>query len=137
MATIIEAIYEKGVLRPLTKVNFKEESILQLHIGDDEATDHPHITKVIGVCGGRPIIGNTRVSVQSIVGYYKLGLTVDDIIEALPHLTQAQVFDALSYYHDHQTDIEAEMRANEPEIQLARYGLERTADGRVITKTHG
>jgi hypothetical protein len=35
-------------------------------------------------------------------------------------LTAAQVFDALSYYHDHQVEIEADMVANEPEVLLAR-----------------
>jgi len=30
-----------------------------------------------------------------------MGLSVEEILEGLPHLTPAQVYEALSYYHDH------------------------------------
>jgi hypothetical protein len=30
----------------------------------------------------------------------------------LPHLTLAQVYDAMSYYHDHQAEIERELSEN-------------------------
>ena len=34
-----------------------------------------------------------------------MGVAVEEIAIHLPHLTQAQVFDALSYYSDHQEEI--------------------------------
>ncbi len=84
------------------------------------------------MCGGRPVVRGTRIPVQTIVGYYKQGLSVDEILAGLPHLTEAQVFAALSYYHDHQAEIEADIVAAEPEPLLARYGLRMEPDGRVV-----
>ncbi|MGQ9631098.1 MAG: DUF433 domain-containing protein [bacterium] len=73
---------------------------------------HPYITRVKGICGGRPIIDGTRTPVRSIVGYYKMGMSVEEILEDLPHLTPAKVFDALSYYYDHQDEIERDIEEN-------------------------
>lgn len=69
-------------------------------------TEHPYIVRVQDICGGAPVIRDTRTSVRIIVGYYKLGMSVEEILNGLPHLTAAQVYDALSYYHDHQDEIE-------------------------------
>ncbi len=126
--TIIEAVYEKGLLRPLNPVSLAEQSVVQLRIQEDTATDHPHITHIPGVSGGRPVIRGTRTPVQIIVGYYKLGMSIDEIAGSLPHLTPAHIFDALSYYHDHQADI----IASEPENLLTRYGLQRKPEGQVV-----
>ena len=40
------------------------------------------------------------------------GFPVEEIPTHLPHLTLAQVFDALSYYSDHQADINAHIERN-------------------------
>ena len=72
-------------------------------------TEHPYIVQIEDVCGGRPVIKGTRISVQSIVGYYELGMSIEEIMEGLPHLSAAQVYDALSYYHDHQEEIERDI----------------------------
>ena len=72
-------------------------------------TRHPYITQIKDICGGSPIIIGTRTPVRSIVLYYKTGMSPEEIIEGLPHLTLAQVFDALSYYHDHQEEIEEDI----------------------------
>ncbi len=34
-----------------------------------------------------------------------MGVAIEEITSHLPHLIQAQVFDALSYYSDHQEEI--------------------------------
>ena len=76
-----------------------------------EATGYPHIVKTLGVCGGEAIIENTRIAVWHIVGYYyKVGMSVEDILAEWDYLTPAQVFSALAYYHDHRVEID-EMRA--------------------------
>lgn len=82
-----------------------------------------------GVCGGRPCIKGTRVPVKAIVGYYKMGLGTEEILEGLPHLTPAQVYEALSYYHDHQAEIEQDIEDSRVEQLIARYGLQLTPDG--------
>lgn len=135
-AGVIDAVYENGVLRPLKPLRLAERAVVQLAVqSHDDETLHPYVTRDDSVCGGRPTIRGTRILVQTIVGYYKLGLTVDEILAGLPHLTAAQVFDTLSYYHDHQAEIEAEISAVEPESLLARYGLRREADGRVVPES--
>ena len=75
-------------------------------------TEHPHIVQMEGVCGGRPIIAGTRISVRTIVERVGLGDSPEQIVEDYPPLTLAQVYDALSYYHEHKSEIEAEMAAN-------------------------
>ena len=55
-------------------------------------TGYRYITRVPDVCGGRPMIKCTRKPVQTIVGYYKLGLDLDEILEGLPQLTPAQIY---------------------------------------------
>lgn len=57
------------------------------------------------ILSGEPIITGTRTSVRAIVGLWRLGIMPEEILNHLPHLTLAQVFDALSFYLDHQTEI--------------------------------
>jgi uncharacterized protein (DUF433 family) len=76
-------------------------------------TEHPHIVRISGVCGGRPIVAGTRISVRTIVERVSLGDSPEQIMEDYPPLTLAQVYDALSYYHENKAAIEAEMTANE------------------------
>ena len=97
-------------------------------------TEYRYITRVPGVCGGRPIIKGTRTPVKAIIGYYKLGLSVEEILEGLPHLTPAQVYEALSYYHDHQAEIERDIQEGQVERLIERYGLKVTADGRIVAE---
>ncbi|HBY93750.1 MAG TPA: DUF433 domain-containing protein [Chloroflexi bacterium] len=93
-----------------------------------------YITSVPEISGGRPIIRGTRTPVKTIVGYYKMGLSVEEILEGLPHLTPAQVYEALSYYHDHQAEIERDIEESRVERLIERYGLEVTADGRIVAQ---
>lgn len=97
-------------------------------------TNYRYITRTPGICGGRPIINNTRTSVQTIIEYYKRGMTVEEILEGLPHLTAAQVYEALSYYHDHQTEIERDIQENQLHQVMQRYGLKIASDGRLVSE---
>lgn len=84
-------------------------------------TGHLHITRKKGICGGEPIIAGTRTPVRSIVGYYRMGMTVDEILEALPYLKPAEVYDALAYYFDNQDEIEKEIEENSEERLMKKY----------------
>ncbi|MCS7301702.1 MAG: DUF433 domain-containing protein [Fimbriimonadales bacterium] len=68
---------------------------------------HRYITRDARIHGGEPIIAGTRTPVRAIVELYRLNYTPEEITLHLPHLTLAQVFDALSYYCDHQDEINA------------------------------
>jgi len=70
-------------------------------------TAYPHIVKIDGVCGGQAVIEGTRIAVWHIVGYYyKVGMSVEDILAEWNYLKPAQVFSALAYYHDNQQEID-------------------------------
>ena len=137
VSRIVEAVYENGVLQPVELLSLAEHETIWLGIleGKGVETLHPHITRIPDVCGGRPVVRGTRIPVQTIVGYYKQGLSADEILAGLPHLTAAQVLDALSYYHDHQAEIEADIVAAEPGPLLARYGLRMEPDGALAHQT--
>ncbi|MGE0827193.1 MAG: DUF433 domain-containing protein, partial [Candidatus Binatia bacterium] len=60
-----------------------------------QQTEHPYIVRVAGICGGRPIIKGTRISVRHIAERYRAGDTVEEILQGYPHLQGAAVFDAL------------------------------------------
>jgi uncharacterized protein (DUF433 family) len=86
-------------------------------------TEHPYIVRVPGVCGGRPIIKETRISVRHIAEAYKAGDLVDEILQAHPHLSAASVYDAISYYLDHQIEIEQEIAENRIEALAAKHNF--------------
>ena len=70
---------------------------------------YPHIVSRPGIAGGRPVIEGTRITVNCIAGYYQLGMSADDILDSLRHLTPSQVHSALAYYFDHQDEIDADL----------------------------
>ena len=88
-----------------------------------EGKKYPHIVKRPGVCGGEAVIEGTRITVSNIVGYYyKLGMSVEDIVTEWSYLTTAQVFSALAYYHDNKQEIEEIRYRNSLETwQQERY----------------
>ena len=64
---------------------------------------------------GRPCLAGTGVSVHRVVGWYKLGLTPEEIAERIGHLSLAQVHAALTYYHANQRQIDEEIAADTAE----------------------
>ncbi len=95
--------------------------------------EHPYIVRDAEVCDGRPSIRGTRTPVSTIVGYYKMGQSVDEILDALPHLTPAQVLDALSYYHDHQAEMDAWFRQHTSRENLLKvHNLRLDEQGNVV-----
>ncbi|MGP8199343.1 MAG: DUF433 domain-containing protein [Limisphaerales bacterium] len=77
-----------------------------------KTTVYPHIIIDPGIAGGAPIIKGTRIAVRAIAGYYQLGMSVDEILQSLPHLTQSQVHAALAFYFDHQREIDRDLKTN-------------------------
>jgi len=67
--------------------------------------------------GGRPILAGTGVSVQRVVGWYKLGLSPEEIAANFGHVSLAQVHAALAYYHANREEIEDYLAAEEAEAK--------------------
>ncbi len=87
-----------------------------------QTTEYPHIVKVDGVCGGQAIIEGSRIAVWHIVEYYyKLGMSVEDIVMDWNYLTPAQVFSALAYYQDNQDEIDTVRQQNTYEYWVKAY----------------
>ena len=50
-------------------------------------------------CCGYPVVAGTRAAVRHLIEHLRVnGGGVDELVEAFPHLTQAQVENALVYY---------------------------------------
>ncbi len=69
---------------------------------------------------GRPRIAGTGVTVRRIVGWYKLGLNPEEIGDRVGHITLAQVYAALAYYHANRDEIETDMATEETEATSLR-----------------
>lgn len=72
-----------------------------------------YVTRNLEILSGEPIITGTRTSVRAIVGLWRLGIMPEEIPSHLPYLTLAQVFDALSFYLDHQAEINQYIERNQ------------------------
>ena len=70
-----------------------------------QATEHLYIIRNDEILSGEPIIKGTRTPVRAIVETWRMGVSIEEIPTHMPHLTLAQIFDALSYFSDHQQEI--------------------------------
>jgi len=85
-------------------------------------TAYPHIVKTEGVNGGAATIEGTRIAVWHVVGYYyKVGMSVEDILADWTYLKPAQIFSALAYYHDNKEEIEKLREENSYEYWLEHH----------------
>lgn len=78
----------------------------------EPAVKHRYIVTDDQILGGEPIVEGTRTPVRAVAELWRLGCQPDEIVRSLPHLTLAQVFDALSYYSDHREEINGFIEGN-------------------------
>ena len=67
--------------------------------------------------GGRPIIAGTSVTVRTVVGYYKLGMTPEEIADEMG-IALSVVYGALAYNHLNREEIETDIQANSEEAVM-------------------
>ena len=77
-----------------------------------QCTKHRYIVSNDAILSGEAIIKGTRTPVRTLVELWRRGVLPEEIPSQLPHLTLAQVIDALSYYSDHQDEINAHIERN-------------------------
>lgn len=94
-------------------------------------TEHPHIVRSPAVAGGMPMIAGTRISVAFIIGQLRAGDTPQDILASYPHLTPAAVYDAISFYYDHQDEIDRLIAASSLEVHARHHDFTVGDDGRL------
>lgn len=73
------------------------------------------ITSSPKIRNGKPCIAGTGVSVHRISIWYNLGNSPEEIAARIGHLTVAQVYAALTYYHANRAAIDDEVAAEEAE----------------------
>lgn len=79
---------------------------------------HPYIKTDKKISQGSPVIVGTRTRIIDIIIEYEyLGKTPDQIIDAHPYLSLAQVHDALSYYYDHREEVDQEIVDRKDELK--------------------
>ncbi len=90
---------------------------------EQAAAEHPRIVVRSDISSGEPVIRGTRITARHIVERIQAGQSVEEILAALPHLTASQVYDALSYYHDHQSEMDQLIEESQPERVIAAQNL--------------
>ncbi|MBI1926456.1 DUF433 domain-containing protein [Candidatus Poribacteria bacterium] len=66
--------------------------------GDDVYEYYPlgeYVVVAPGVCGGRPTFKGTRVEVEVILDWLRVGRNLDDILESYPSLTRPAIEEAI------------------------------------------
>jgi uncharacterized protein (DUF433 family) len=89
------------------------------------------ITQSPEIRGGQPRIAGTGVTVRRIVGWYKLGLSAEEITTEVGHLSLAQVHAALAYYYANMDAIEATIEAEEQEAAEIERMIAKSPSGGV------
>ena len=72
-------------------------------------TVYSHVTKDPQVCGGKACVDGTRIRVLDLVCLMRQGLSPQGMISAYPSLNLAQVYAALSYYHENAQEIDSDL----------------------------
>lgn len=77
-----------------------------------QVTDYLYVVRNDEVLSGEPIIRGTRTPVRAIVETWRMGVAPEEIPKGMPHLSMSQVFGALTYYSDHQAEINSYIQQN-------------------------
>src|SRR5262245_44006679 len=84
--------------------------------------DQGYITRIPGVCGGRPCIRGHRIRVQDIaIEHEWQALSPEEICQQHPELTLAEVHAALAYYYDHRDEIQTQIEADRAFVDDFRH----------------
>jgi hypothetical protein len=79
-------------------------------------TSYPHILKEPGSPARLDSHPRTRVA-MIVMDYLGRGLGPEDIVRHYPYLTLAEVHAAMTYYHDHRDEIDAEIQSELHELE--------------------
>jgi len=60
----------------------------------DRISSHPDIML------GKPVVKGTRITVELIIRKLSEGMTIDELLEAYPHLKREDIFSCLAYSAD-------------------------------------
>lgn len=93
------------------------ETAIRLQLGNTT-----HIEQRMTRSGLQAYIRGTRVAVRHVAAFLDAGHTAEVIVQNdLPHVAAAAIHEAIAYYFDHRTEIEAELAANTPEAVSQQF----------------
>ena len=93
---------------------------------------YAHITSDPHILSGVPIITGTRTPVRAIAqSFVQLGMSMNDIKSAMPHLSEAEIFSALAFYFDNREEIDENIRLNEDFEYLKSITLQHPGTSRM------
>jgi uncharacterized protein (DUF433 family) len=75
-------------------------------------TTDPYVAEYPGVCGGYPVIRETRIPVRLVIQFTRDGASIDELTAMWPTVTPAQVKGALDYYAQHPRRIDENIARN-------------------------
>jgi uncharacterized protein (DUF433 family) len=111
-----QQIYNK-VVEVANKQNQTPDQFVEQVLSTQLLPAHPYVEVIQSRNQPRPVIKGTRIGVDVIVGYSQAGYTPQEIAaDILPHLTLAQLYDALSYYEDHRDQLDEMLKNSTSEI---------------------
>ena len=97
----------------------------------------PNIEIVEGAGGRSAVIRGTRIHIYILIGYLQIGETPETITkEIIPHISLAQVYEAIQYYFAHQAEIDKEREENTEEASR-RWLLEKLGEKKYKEITGG
>jgi uncharacterized protein (DUF433 family) len=82
--------------------------------------DYRKIEKDPARCGGQAVVAGTRIRVATILSCYRLGMSIEEIVQQYASLKPADVHDALAYAYDHIDEIETDLAGDEEATVKAR-----------------
>lgn len=77
-----------------------------------QATEYFYVVRDDKILRGEPIIKGSRTPVRAVVETWRMGVAPEEIPQGMPHLSLGQVFGALTYYSDHQDEINKYIEQN-------------------------
>ncbi len=69
-------------------------------------------------------VGDSRVTLDVVVDYWRSGLRPEDIARGLTTLSLADILGALAYYHRHRSEVDVYLAAGERQSDALRAEIE-------------
>jgi uncharacterized protein (DUF433 family) len=107
MATIDQAM---DLIRQMDR---RDKARLLALVASDPDFQFPGIAVTPGVCGGAPRIAGTRIPVWLLAGLRRDGASDQQLLQAYPQLTSAQLADAWAFADQNRQLIDEEISENE------------------------
>jgi uncharacterized protein (DUF433 family) len=81
-------------------------------VGGAATHDHSFVEESPGIGGGYPQVRGTRTPVRVVVQFMRQADNLEQVAEALPHLSREQIRGALDYHAAHRERVDEDIERN-------------------------